>query len=107
VELDRPRLPRLDDAEVLRVRGVHGATPVVIPETPLARDPAGRCAREGTQTAPLHAVPRQPVATRVAASLPAADLHALCGPCHETTARKQTAALAQAQRDQADTEPLF
>ena len=70
-------------------------------------DPAGRCAREGTQTAPLRAVPRQPVATRVAASLPAADLHALCGPCHETTARKQTAALAQAQRDQADTAPLF
>jgi hypothetical protein len=70
-------------------------------------DPAGRCTRENTQTAPLHAVPREPAATRVAASLPADAMHALCGPCHDTTARNAAAAHAEALRAQADTSALF
>jgi hypothetical protein len=70
-------------------------------------DPAGRCTRENTETAPLHAVPREPVTTRAAASLPAEDMHALCGPCHETTARKQAAERASALRAEADTDALF
>ncbi len=70
-------------------------------------DPAGRCAREHTETAPLHAVPREPAATRVAASLPAAAMHALCGPCHDSTARKHAAHRAEARRGQAETSSLF
>lgn len=70
-------------------------------------DPAGRCTRENADAAPLHAVPREPVTTRVAASLPAAAMHALCGPCHDTTARKQAARHAEALRAQADTGSLF
>jgi hypothetical protein len=70
-------------------------------------DPASRCTRENTDTAPLHAVPREPLATRLAASLPAEAMHALCGPCHESTARKQGAARAEALRAKADTNSLF
>jgi hypothetical protein len=70
-------------------------------------DPAGRCTRENAETAPLHAVPREPVTTRVAASLPAEAMHALCGPCHDTTARKQAAQAADTMRAQADTSSLF
>jgi hypothetical protein len=66
-----------------------------------------RCTRENTETAPLHAVPREPVTTRVAASLPAEAMHALCGPCHDTTARKHAAQHADAMRAQADTSSLF
>ena len=70
-------------------------------------DPAGRCAREHAENAPLHAVPRQPATTRVAVSLPAEAMHALCGPCHDSTARKHAAALAEALSAQADTTALF
>ena len=70
-------------------------------------DPAGRCTREHAETAPLHAVPREPATTRAAVSLPASAMHALCGPCHDTTARKQTARHAEALRAQADTGSLF
>jgi len=70
-------------------------------------DPAGRCTRENTQTVPLHAVPREPVTTRVAVSLPASALHALCGPCHDTTARKDAARRAEALRAHADISSLF
>ena len=70
-------------------------------------DPAGRCTRENTQTAPLHAVPREPVTTRAAVSLPASAMHALCGPCHDTTARKQAAERTEALRAQADFSSLF
>ncbi len=72
-----------------------------------SNDPAGRCTREGTQTAPLHAVPREPATTREAASLPAAAMHALCGPCHDTTARQHAARHAEALRTQASTGSLF
>ena len=71
------------------------------------KDPAGRCTRESTQTAPLHAVPRDPAPTRIAATLPAAAPHALCGPCHDATDRKHAAQLAEALRTQTTTEPLF
>lgn len=70
-------------------------------------DPAGRCARENTATAPLHAVPCEPVTTQVAAALPADAMHALCGPCHDTTARKHAAQRAEALRAEADTNSLF
>ena len=70
-------------------------------------DPAGRCTRENTETALLHAVPREPVTTRAAVSLPASAMHALCGPCHDTTARKHAAALTEALRALADTSALF
>ena len=70
-------------------------------------DPPGRCPRENTDTSPLHAVPREPVTTRLAAALPAEAMHALCGPCHDTTARKQAAARASALRAKADTSSLF
>jgi hypothetical protein len=55
----------------------------------------------------LHAVPREPAATRIAASLPVAAMYALCAPCHDSTDRKRAAEHAQALRDQADTSPLF
>jgi hypothetical protein len=70
-------------------------------------DPAGRCTHKNTATAPLHAVPREPVTTRVAASLPAEALHALCGPCHDTIARQHAAQRADKLRAQADTSSLF
>jgi hypothetical protein len=70
-------------------------------------DPAGRCTRENAEAALLHAVPREPVTTRAAVSLPASALHALCGPCHDTTARKHAAALAEALRARADANSLF
>ncbi len=70
-------------------------------------DPAGRCTRENAETAPLHAVPREPVTTRVAASLPAEAMHALCGRCHDTTARRQAARNAEALRAQAAIDSLF
>lgn len=70
-------------------------------------DPVGRCTREHAETAPLHAVPREPVTTRLAAALPAEAMHALCGPCHDTTARKQAAARAEALRAGAETSSLF
>jgi hypothetical protein len=70
-------------------------------------DPAGRCTRENAETALLHAVPREPVTTRVAASLPADAMHALCGRCHDTTARKQAARSAEALRAEADANALF
>lgn len=72
-----------------------------------ADDPGGRCAREHTPTAPLHAVPREPVTTRAAASLPAVAMHALCGPCHDSTARKRAAEHAEALRAQSAADSLF
>jgi hypothetical protein len=71
--------------------------------------PEGRCTREDTQTAPLHAVPREPATTREAASLPATAMHALCGPCHDSTARKYAAEHAEALRALAlaNTDSLF
>jgi hypothetical protein len=70
-------------------------------------DPAGRCTREHADTVPLHAVPREPVTARAAASLPASALRALCGPCHDTTARKHAAQRADALRDDTDAAVLF
>lgn len=70
-------------------------------------DPAGRCTREHAETAPLRAVPREPATTRAAASLPASAMHALCGPCHDTTAREHAADLAAALRAEAATIALF
>ena len=70
-------------------------------------DPANRCTRESTPTAPLHAVPLQPATSREAAALPADAMHALCGPCHDTTARKHAAQHAEALRAHADTSSLF
>jgi hypothetical protein len=70
-------------------------------------DPAGRCTRENAETAPLHAVPREAVATRLAAAATADAMHALCGRCHDTTARKQAAERAEALRAQANTSSLF
>jgi hypothetical protein len=70
-------------------------------------DPAGRCTRENTETAPLHAVPREPVTARLAVSLPAGAMHALCGPCHDSTARKQAAGRAEALVGQAEINSLF
>ena len=70
-------------------------------------DPAGRCTRENADTTPLHAVPREPVTTRLAAALPAEAMHALCAPCHDTTARKQAARHAEALRAQSASDSLF
>lgn len=70
-------------------------------------DPAGRCTRENADTAPLHAVPREQATTRLAAALPAEALHALCGPCHDTTARKHAAWHAEALRAQSAADSLF
>lgn len=71
-------------------------------------DPAGRCTRLNTETVPLHAVPREPVMGHAAVTLPADALHALCGPCHDTTARMQAAARrAEVLRTQADASSLF
>jgi hypothetical protein len=70
-------------------------------------DPAGRCTREHAETAPLRAVPREPATTRAAASLPAAAMHALCGRCHDSTARMRAAEHAEALRAQADADALF
>jgi hypothetical protein len=70
-------------------------------------DPAGRCTREHAPTAPLHAVPREPVTTRAAASLPADAMHALCDRCHDGTARKSDARHAEALRTRADDCSLF
>lgn len=70
-------------------------------------DPAGRCTREHADTAPLHAVPREHVTTRLAAALSAEAMHALCGPCHDATARKRAAQRAEALRAEADTCSLF
>jgi hypothetical protein len=70
-------------------------------------DPAGRCTRENADTAPLHAVPREHLTTRLAAALPAEAMHALCGPCHDTTARKQAARHAEALAAKSATDSLF
>lgn len=69
-------------------------------------DPAGRCTREHTPTAPLHAVPREPAATRAAVSLPANAMHALCARCHDGTDRRQTARHAEALRARTDPNSL-
>jgi hypothetical protein len=70
-------------------------------------DGGGRCTRHGTGHAPLSAVPRKPVPARIAATLPAADLQALCGPCHDGIATAWAAERAAALRDQSATGSLF
>lgn len=67
----------------------------------------GRCDRPDTPHAPLHAVPREPVPTRVAASLPAAALIALCGHCHRSIDARRAAERAEALRRQTDAAVLF
>ena len=70
-------------------------------------DPTGRCTREHTPTAPLHAVPREPATTRAAASLPADAMHALCHRCHDGTARRHAGQHTEALRARADDFSLF
>jgi hypothetical protein len=67
------------------------------------KDGGGRC----TRTDLPHAVPREPVAASVAVTLPAAALHALCGPCHDATEKTRAARRAAALLGQADTGSLF
>jgi hypothetical protein len=71
------------------------------------KDGDGRCTRPDLPRAPLHAVPREPSPTRTAVTLPAAALHALCGPCHDGTEKNRAAERAAALREQAATEALF
>jgi hypothetical protein len=58
----------------------------------------GRCRREHASSRPLHLVPVWPAGPAAAASLPAALLLALCGPCHtgtDTAAGRIPAATAE------------
>ena len=72
------------------------------------QDGGGRCKRLNTRCAPLSAVPREPaVPTRIAVTLPAAALQALCRPCHDGIAAAWATARAAALRDQSATESLF
>lgn len=70
-------------------------------------DPGGRCTREHTPAAPLHAVPREPAITRAAASLSADAMCALCARCHDGTTRKSDARHAEALRARTDASSLF
>jgi hypothetical protein len=71
------------------------------------KDGDGRCTRPDMPDAPLHAVPREPAVPSVAAALPAAALHALCGPCHDGTEKHRAAQRAAALRDQSTAGSLF
>jgi hypothetical protein len=71
------------------------------------KDGGGRCVRLNTSHAPLSAVPCEPVPTRIAATLPAADLQALCRPCHDGLAAARAAERAAALRGQSATGSLF
>jgi hypothetical protein len=71
------------------------------------KDGGGRCKHLNTSHAPLCAVPREPVPTRIAATLPAADLQALCRRCHDGIAAARAAARAAALADQSATGSLF
>jgi hypothetical protein len=71
------------------------------------KDGDGRCTHLNTSHAPLSAVPRKPVPTRIAVTLPAADLQALCRPCHDGIAAARAAARAAALADQSATGSLF
>ena len=70
-------------------------------------DGDGRCTHLNTRCAPLSAVPREPVPARIAVTLPAADLQALCRRCHDGIAAAWAAARAAALADQSATESLF
>lgn len=67
----------------------------------------GRCTHLNSDHALLAAVPREPVPTRIAAALPADDLQALCGPCHDGLSRACNAARAAELHDQSAMESLF
>jgi hypothetical protein len=71
------------------------------------KDGGGRCKHLNTRCAPLAAVPREPVPTRIAVTLPAADLQALCRRCHDGIAAGWAATRAAALRDSSATESLF
>ena len=71
------------------------------------KDGGDRCTRLNTRCAPLSAVPREPVPARIAVTLPAADLQALCGPCHDGITAARAAERAAALHDQSATGSLF
>jgi DNA (cytosine-5)-methyltransferase 1 len=66
------------------------------------REGQGRCTREHSGWAPLHAVPRDPAPFHVAAAL-----HALCDPCHAAFASIHARARQAAHGALSATEPLF
>jgi hypothetical protein len=70
-------------------------------------DGGGRCKRLDTPHATLHAVSREPVPARVAATLPAAALTALCDYCHRSIDALRAAERAAALRGEAAAAVLF
>jgi hypothetical protein len=71
------------------------------------RDGLGRCTRENTPGAPLHAVAREPAPFPAAAALPASALRALCDPCHAALASIHTRARQAAHGALSAIETLF
>lgn len=67
----------------------------------------GRCQHLNAPNRPLNAVPRKPVPTRVAVTLPAAALLALCGPCYDALTRARKAARAAAALEESAASSLF
>jgi hypothetical protein len=67
----------------------------------------GRCQHLNAPNRPLNAVPRRPVPTRVAVTLPAAALLVLCGPCYDALMRARKAERAAAVLDESATGSLF